>query len=354
MATSFTFESVADNIPITGQVCLALDKSGNPSIVFSERSAGQVILARRNAGAWSLENVTGANNINPTRTRLAIDSDGNPHVAWRDSSSASLMHAVKSGGQWSVATIPTRLTPGPGTGAVGSLDFALHPGRLDTESRNVGYFVYNDLASDGIGFAHTGNIGPTPVTVQLDPNHLLTFAGPSGAFDSSENFFVGYVGAFTTGAPQDRISIRATHVVDIEKGTFSPPQVIEESEQINVRSPTSFVRTDFGGCLAYYDLANRIVKANVAEGSFSSIETIATGVTANDAPSAARNGALFRVAFADANAMKLASRSKSGDWTTEVVEAVGSTSPSLAYDNAGTANIAYATGARLRFGRRAE
>jgi hypothetical protein len=353
MATSFTFESVADNIPIAGLVSLALDRSGNPSIVFSERSAGQVILARRNAGSWTLENVTGAF-IGPARARLAIDSNGNPQVAYRDMTTSSLMHAVKSGGQWSLTSIPTRLTPGPSPSGVGTVDFALHPGRLDTESRDVGYFVYVDLPSDGIGFAHTGSLGPTPVTVQLDPNERMKFSGPSGAFDSSENFFVGYVGIFPTGAPQDSISIRESHIVDIEKGTFSTPAVIEGSQQINVRSATSIVRTGSGGCLAYYDMANRTVKASVSSGSFSSIETIATGVTANDAPSAAVNRGAFRVAFADVGGMKLASRSGSGNWTIEVVEAVGSGSPSVAYDNAGTANIAYAAGPRLRFARRSE
>jgi hypothetical protein len=48
----------------------------------------------------------------------------------------------------------------------------------------------------------------------------------------------------------------------------------------------------------------------------------------------------------------LASRSESGAWTSEVVEAVSGTSPSLAYDNAGTANISYVVGSKLRFARR--
>src|SRR6185436_3783975 len=97
------------------------------------------------------------------------------------------------GGQWSFARIPTRLTPDHGTGGVGTLHFSLHPGELDTESRDVAYFAYTDLATDGVGFAHTGNIGPTPVTVEVPLNDLITFGNPSASFDPSENFFVGYV-----------------------------------------------------------------------------------------------------------------------------------------------------------------
>jgi hypothetical protein len=356
MASAFTFEQpLPDNIVIGDRVSLSLDKDGNPGIVCSVRATGELLVARRApSGVWSADTVTGALINGAARPRLAIDSTGNPQVAYQDKGSdAGLMHAVRSAAGWSITRIlPTRLTPGPDNVSAGNIEFLLHPGRLDTESRDVGYFVYVDGASRGIGFAHTGNIGPTPVTVELDPNERTDFAGPSAAFDSSENFFVAYTGITSTGAPADTIDVKSSHVVDIEQGTFSVPSVIEETPQINVRSDTSIVRTEFGGCVAYFDMANKTVKASVFSGGAFGIETVATGVVVNDAPSAAKQRGQFRVAYADTGAIKLASRASSGAWTSEVVEAVGGRSPSLAFDNAGTANIAYVNGTKLRFARR--
>jgi hypothetical protein len=354
MATSFTFEQVADNIPASPDVSLALDRTGNPRIVFSHRDSGQIFVARRDSGAWTVENVPSGFMAADSRPRLAIDSQGNPQIAYRDRDSGHLIHGVKGGSQWSFTHVPTQLATGDPSG-VGTIDFLLHPGRLDTESRDVGYFVYVDLATNGVGFAHTGSIGPTPVSVQDEPeSDQLAFAGPSAMFDPSENFFVGYVRIFKTGAPQDAVSVRSTHVVDIEESTFANATVIEGSQSINVRRPTSIVRTFSDGCLAYFDMANMVLKAGISSGGFSSIETIASNVRNIATPSAAAKGNQFRVAYADSDALKLASRSGSGTWTTEAVEAVSGGTPSLAYDNAGTANVAYSAGARLRYARRSE
>jgi len=353
MATPFTFEAVANDIAVSGgEVSLALDKAGNPNIAFSQAGSGQIVVARRNGGSWTHENVPGGFIGADIRPWLAIDSQGNPRLGYQDLSSGELIHAVKSAGQWSFTHISTRLTPIQGPGGVAGVTFALHPGRLDTQSRDVGYFVYVDLASDGIGFAHTGGIGPTPVTVQVDTTELTTFADPSVSFDPSENFFVGYVSFFHSGSPQDFVSVRETHVVDIEQGTFSTPEVIEGSQQINVRRPTSIVRTFSDGCLAYFDMANKVLKASVSSGGFSGIETVAANVNNIVTPSAAANRGAYRVAYADVDAVKLASRSPSGTWTVEAVDAVSAGSPSLAYDNAGTANIAYVAGGTLKYARR--
>lgn len=353
MAAPFTFEAVADNV--SGEVSLALDKTGNPSVVFSQRGSGQIVVARRNAGTWTQQPVGSAFTGIDSRPRIAIDSQGNPQIAYRDLTGGDLIHGVNRNGQWSFTHIPTRLTPDHRPGGVGSVDFALHPGRDDTESRDVAYFVYVDAATDGIGFAHTGNLGPTPVTVQDDPNDLMLFAGPSAAFDPSEGYFVAYVGIFQNGSPQDDISIRATNVVDIVQGEFSQPAVIEGSQFINVRRPTSIVRTFSEGCLAYFDSANKTLKAHIA--SFfgpSGIEVVATNINNIVTPSAAAQADQFRVAYADIDAVKLASRSRSGTWTVETVDAVSAGSPSLAYDNAGRTSIAYVAGGELKYATRAQ
>jgi hypothetical protein len=355
MATPFTFEAVANDIAVgSGEVCLALDKTGNPSIAFSQAGSGQIVVARRNAGTWTHENVPGGFVGDGVRPGLAMDSLGNPRLGYQDLGSGELIHAIKSAGQWSFTHISTKLTPIQGPGGVAGVAFALHPGRLDTESRDVGFFAYTDLATDGIGFAHTGSIGPTPVTVQLAPNGLTSFADVSVSFDSSENFFVGYASFFHTGAPQDFVSVLETFVVDIEQGTFATPTVIEGSPFINVRRPTSIARTATDGCLAYFDMAGKTLKAFVASGGIARIETIAANVNNIVTPSAAAKGNDFRVAYADADAIKLASRDRFGDWTIEAVDAVSGGTPSLAYDNAGTANIAYVAGGKLKYGRRSE
>src|SRR5882672_2952742 len=161
MATPFVFEAVNDSVLVLEDVSLALDKTGNPRIAYAQQNSGQLIVARRDAGIWTSENVPGGAVGQGTRMCLAIDSQGNPQLAYRDDlSSGELIHAVKSAGQWTFTHIPTRLTVGGGPGGVGSVAFALHPGRLDTESRDVAYFVYVDLATDGVGFAHTGSLGP--------------------------------------------------------------------------------------------------------------------------------------------------------------------------------------------------
>jgi hypothetical protein len=357
MATPFTFETADDGGqgPVHGELSLALDKTGNPRVAYAQQVSGQIMVARRDGGAWTRESVPGGAVGSGVRICLAIDSQGNPQLAYRDQASGELIHAVKSADQWTFTHVATRLTDHK-PGGVGTIAFALHPGRHDPESRDVPFFVYADPATDGIGFAHSG-IGPSPVVVQLDPTLLTTFGQPSAAFDPSEGFFIAYVGFFHDGSPVDFVSVRATLVTDIEQGTLAPPAVIEGSKLINVRSPTSIVRTAFEGCISYFDRANKTLKAQVASPELPEprIEIVATSVNNVTAtPSAAASRGQFRVAYADDTAIKLASRGPSGDWTVEVVDPVSGLLPSLAYDNSGTANLAYAVGGQLKYARRSE
>ena len=60
MTTLFTFEAPADGIAVSGEeVSLALDKTGNPRIAFSQKGSGQIIVAQRNGGTWTRERVRG-------------------------------------------------------------------------------------------------------------------------------------------------------------------------------------------------------------------------------------------------------------------------------------------------------
>ena len=356
MATPFTFEMADDSDAVDGGLSLALDSTGNPRVAYAQKTSGQIMVARRDGGIWTLEKVPGAAVGSGDRVCLAIDSQGNPHVAYRDLTSGELIHGAKSADQWTFTHVPTGLGPDHKPGGIGNVAFALNPGRHDPESRDVPFFVYRDLATDGIGFAHSG-IGPSPLVVQFDPNNLFTFNQPSVAFDPSEGFFIAYVGYFHDGSPTDLVSVRATLVTDIEQGTLAPPTVLDGSTSINVRSPTSIVRTLFEGCVTYFDRASKTLKAHFTSAKLSSpqIEIVATNVNNVIAtPSAAASRDQFRVAYADDNAIKLASRSESGVWTVEVVDPVSGLLPSLAYDNSGTANLAYATNGNLKYARRSE
>lgn len=351
----FKFEVVADSIAANSQVSLALDRAGNPRIAFSEQRSGQIIVAQRDNGAWTYERVSafvGADD----RPCLAIDSQGHPQLAYRDRDADVLMHAVKSGSQWSFTKVPTRLTPDHQPGGVSGLAFALAPGRLDPQERDAAFFAYVDLASGGIGFAHTGNVGPTPVKVEWSdgPPGLMSFGFPSAAFDPGEVFVIAYVGFQHSGSPQDNVSIRYTWITDIDKGKFATPGALEQSPQINVRTTPSAVRSATGDCVAYFDMANKTLKAFCGEFGQARIETIASNINNNASPSAAVKDPNFRVAYADSGVMKLASRDQFGDWTVETVDAVSGGSPSLVYDKAGNANIAYEAGAKVKYGTRSE
>jgi len=358
MTTPFTFETVDDGTQggVHGELSLALDKQGNPRVAYAQPS-GAIMLARRDSGAWTLERLPSGSNVALIGERicLAIDSNGNPHLAYRDLTGGDLIHAVKTGSDWTFNHVVTLLTP-VGGGGVDGVAFALHPGRLDPSQRDVPFFAYTDLATGGLGFAHSG-IGPSPVAVDIDHGPTRTeFGHASATFDPSEGFFFAYVGSANLGAPNPQVSVRSAFVVDIEQGTISQVQTLEQSESINVIS-TGLARTAFEGCIAYFDLASKTVKSQFLSPDVPRSEIIETNINSGP-PSAAQNGAIaapaFRVAYADANAVKLASRNQFGDWTVEIVDPVSGISPSLAYDNSGTAHLAYAAGGKLKYARRSE
>lgn len=346
--TPFTFETPADGVAAAGEVSLALDRAGNPRIAFSQQGSGQITVAQRNNGTWTHENVPGGFVGSDSRAWLAIDSGGNPQLGFVDLHSSELIHAKKTGGQWSLTHIPTRLTPVHASNGIGGVHFSLRP------SDDVAYFVYTDMATDGIGFAHTGNLGPTPVAVHVSSNDLATFGYPSASFDSSENFFVGYAKFFRTGGEEDGVSIIEKHLVGVQPVTFSAPVVVDDSPHLHVNRPTSIVRTALTGCLAYFDAASKSAKATIWDLGFTRIETVATEVNSVATPSAAANGDAFRIAFADFDTVKLASRDRFGTWRVEVVDPVSVESPSLVYDNARTAHIAYIKNGNLKYARRSE
>ena len=222
-----------------------------PASRFHRRDRGRSSSPNAMAGTWTHENVPGGFVGDDSRACLAIDSLGNPQVGHPDLNSGELIHAKKTGGQWRLAHIPTRLTPVHADNSIGAVHLSLNP------RNDLAHFIYTDLATHGIGFAHTGNLGPTPVPVHVAANDLTRFGHPSAAFDPSGNLFVGYIKIFQTGGPQNDISILETHMVGVQPVTFSVPDVIDDSTNLAVNRPTSIVRTFLRGCLAYFDFASK-------------------------------------------------------------------------------------------------
>jgi hypothetical protein len=348
MAASFTLETVANGVAAGGNgVGIAVDKAGNPSIAFIQPGSGQIVVARKNGGTWTHENAPSAFADLDTSPCLAIDSQGNPHIAYKNISSGELVHGFKSGGQWSSKTVPTRLDGAHPTAGVNGFALVLHPGHFTPESRDAAYFVYVDLGTGCVGFAHT-DAGRSPSIVQAVITGL-SFAGPAATFDGSENFFVSYVSLFETGSPQPRIAVMQAQLTDTTKGTFSQPFTVDGTQSLNVRRGTSIARNAGGGCIAYCDNTSSSLKAAVAEPGASDIETIASNLTFIT-PSVANNRfSNFRVAYNDHDGVKLASRNQLPDWTVETVDAVSAGPVSLAYDsNSNTAHIAYVTGGGVK------
>jgi len=118
MATPFTFEAVADNIPVGGaEVSLTLDKSGNPRVAFCQQGSAQIVVAQRDGGTWTHQDVPGGFLLGDGRPCLAIDSQGNPQLGYRDLNSGVLMHAIRnSTGRWSFTPVPTNSDHVPGGG----------------------------------------------------------------------------------------------------------------------------------------------------------------------------------------------------------------------------------------------
>src|SRR4051794_32363126 len=109
MPAQFTFESPADVIAVGDEVSLAVDKAGNPWIAFCQKGSGQIIVAHRDGGTWTHENVPGGFIDTDSRACLAVDSGGNPQVGFPERNDHELIHAKKSGGNWTLARIPTHL-----------------------------------------------------------------------------------------------------------------------------------------------------------------------------------------------------------------------------------------------------
>ena len=147
-----------------------------------------------------------------------------------------------------------------------------------------------------------------------------------------------------------RIMDPTARKLSVAEGTLSVAQQLGEGFFIRL---TSIVGETGRQCIACYDGSDRTLKANIQESGVVAHETVTKDIAAT-VPSAAKHRGLYRIAFADDNKVKLASRDRLTHWTIEVVDAAGGAMPSLVYDNADNCHIGYVSGSTLKYATRKE
>lgn len=347
----FRFETVDSAANPMGLCCLALDKTGNPRIAFAG-GQGEIKLAQRNADVWSVEEVFSAGRISVTednRVWLQIDSTGNPQIAFIAQGSGHLVYGVKRG-NWTFTEIPTSSL---GLGAPIHLSFVLHPGRFTPELRDTPHFLFHDGSDTALGYARLFN-------GDFKTQSISSEATESGMFSSavvdpgSEEINVAYVANLADPATQMRHSIRIrdplVKTLSVDDGSLS----VTEKLGVGVFIRHTSIAGETGrNCVACFDAQTNALKAVVQESGFTAQEIIAPNVAAT-VPSAAKHLGFYRVAFADDNKTKLASRNRLGNWSVEIVDAAGGAMPSLGYDLENNCHIGYVAGTALKYATRKE
>jgi hypothetical protein len=359
----FTFETVDDSVAVGGQARLAFDIDGNPRIAYAS-ATGKVMLASRNSGTWTPEEVFGAGLIGPSDTNrvcLQMDSAGNPHVAFQDRESGHLIHGVRRDGNWTFTHVPTqleRLEPG----GVAGYDFRLYFQRDTPELRDTQHFVFHDLTTGQLGY--TRKIAEEFKLVVAAPADGITSNSglfPSMSFEvESGRSLVAYVEEFAEDdLPFTKIAMKG--IFDPFQGTLTNSVILAQDRFRVVRS-TSIACTDDAWCLVYHDFTGQTLNAFFNDASLEQPhkETVSPGTIFPVVPSVATARGLgapgkdFAVAYGDDNKLKLASRNKFGEWTVEVVDSEGGDMPSFNYDRSGKAHITYAVGQKLKYARDTE
>lgn len=360
----FTIETVDGPARVRGQCCLALDKSGNPRIAYAG-SGGDVRLARRDGGAWTVENLPTGTFVTPSdvdRVCLEIDSQDQPHIAYVDNESGHLIYGVRDDDGWTLTPVPSSLLLGDPRGVV-NISLKLHPGRLSadlstTELKDAPTLGFHDLTSVSLAYARRvdGKFKPAVVastaslaTALDDSGVASTGMNLSMAFDRlSESLHLAY-----SSRVAEVQRLRRKRILDTTAGDLSSSDLLADDRI--VVGATSIAKGEGTTCVAFADITNRQLKAWVELFDLPepSRELIAADVPGT-VPSVALNRGEFRVAYADNDNPKLASRDRFGKWSLEVIDPAGGAMPSLAYDKRGNAHIAYVAGSTLKYATRSE
>jgi hypothetical protein len=91
--------------PVQG-VAMAIDKQGEPRIVYSDLTTSQIKYAASDKGKWSIQVVdTLVGAAYPDRNGIALDEEGHPYLTYFDAGSGVLKLAYQIGGRWATEMV---------------------------------------------------------------------------------------------------------------------------------------------------------------------------------------------------------------------------------------------------------
>lgn len=356
--TQFTIETVDGPNTVAGQCCLKLDSQGNPWIAYAA-IGGKLMLASRNSGTWTREELFGAGRIGESdsnRVCLEIDSEGNPHIAFRDLNSGNLLYGVKRNNSWTYTPVPTRLLL-LDPGSVAHYAFRLHLTHIHSEHQNTPHFVYHDLSTNQLGYTRiVGGQFKLITAASADGINFKSGLYTSMDFEpSSGTVLIAYIRESVTLDDDDDMppftKVCLRRIVRPFAGTLGEEKILDEG-QFRVVRPTSVASNDGSPqpCVTYEIITDQKLYAVDPGVEQISKKVIATTVFPVVPSAAVASRGEYRVAFGDDNKLKLATQNRFNQWFVEVADPDGGDMPSLAYDKSGrNGHIAYSVRRTLKY-----
>jgi hypothetical protein len=130
--------------------CIAVDKKGNPHIVYANNSERTIRYAVRSGKRWVVERVADISKpLYADRYAIAVTEDGIPYLGYYDGGAGALRVAWRQGSQWISETVD-------GNGAGYTSSMSIHDGQI--------WLSYADQTIGGIKVAHRALSG-TPAGV---------------------------------------------------------------------------------------------------------------------------------------------------------------------------------------------
>ncbi|MEM7249427.1 MAG: hypothetical protein AAF533_29225, partial [Acidobacteriota bacterium] len=329
---------------------LAIDADGEPAIAWEDSNTHEVLLARRQAGTWSIERVSGAWSWDPD---VLFDASGNPVVGfarWSESVRCSTVLAERSSEGWSELVLDETdgsvtcqprmaLTLDDTIAATWRCQWTddVHSGHEPERCTSIHSHAWSNLGRHPDGPLHV-----------LEPSWYVELherTGP-GEYTSHWTRFV------PNPYPEAAMMVfpSPTERPLLVRGNSSSFYIVDVSESV-----TSWTLTETGGALAVgtdgeglssvlaHDRADAVLKRL----SFDGVELVAEEVLLRNRGQGHRSDLALGpdgtpVLLSRVSDLRL-HRLVDGAWTTEVLPDTGDVdgTPSLAIDRAGHALVAY-------------
>jgi hypothetical protein len=355
------FETVDNSVAPDGPCSVALGHDGTPWVAYSGAGRQPRVATRNGANDWEIDELISGGIVGgPFRVCLDIDSAGDPHVAYRDAA-GDLLYGVRKGGSWTFEKVPTRIglaTPG------GATDYGLrlHFRPNTPELQNTPHLVFRDLLTGSIGYARkvrlSGDAGPK--------FRLLEAAranSPIFEMSSSSMAFDEFAGAFRITYVEDHsgqnLDPPALHrvwtklIIDPLEGTLSEPRQLAQGH-FNVIRQSAVTANAPSFCVSYHNATDKKLIAHYTVLGLIDAVTEELADTSNAVcPSAATTSmGKYRVAFDDADGLKLARQVTDAQWAIDVIDPAATTNacPSLVYEKIDLeAHLGYTVGGALKY-----